>query len=295
MPGALPFRRERKMKKLVLVATLASVLTCFSQGELLSTQFKRQRIISLAPSTTEILFGLSLDDEIVGITIFCNYPPEALKKEKIGTFSQPNIEKILSLKPDVIFATGLEQAPAVERLRQLKLKVYVSDPSNIEELFNSIKEIGKLTYREIEAERLIALMKTEIEKIRAQVKLTPPNKRPKVFIEIWHDPLMTAGRGSFINELITLAGGINIAQDISTAYSYFNLEQLIDRNPDLILLAYRDNKEAQDIVKNRFGWEGIKAVKNDRVYNDINPDLFLRPGPRLVEGLKEIHKRLHPE
>lgn len=281
------------MKKWLLLTNFVLLLICLGQKELLSAEIKKQRIISLAPSTTEILFSLGLDDEIVGVTTFCNYPVKALAKEKIGTFSQPDIEKILSLKPDLIFATGLEQASTVEKLKQLELKVYVSDPSNIEELFNSIIEIGRLVFREKEASDLISQMKIKIAQIRIKSKSIPQDKRPKVFIEIWNDPLMTAGEGSFVDELISLAGGINIAYDVPRAYSYFSPEQVIKRNPDCIILGYMGKDKGQDIIGNRLGWKKIKAVKNNHIYNDINPDLFLRPGPRLVEGLEKIHKKLY--
>jgi len=252
------------------------------------------RIISLAPSTTEILFALGLDDEIVGVSSFCNYPAQAKTKEKVGTFSQPNIEKILFLKPDVIFCTGLEQAPIVRELTHLNLKVYVSDPSNLEELFNSIRDIGKLTDKEREAGILIKKMQASIAEVDSQVRLIPQKNRPKVFVEIWADPLMTAGEGSFIDELITLSGGVNIAADTKRAYSYFSPEQVIIRNPDFIILTYMSKEQPLKMVRSRLGWGKISAVKNNHIYNDINPDLLLRPGPRLIEGLKELYKRLHP-
>ena len=267
----------------------------FALYSLGSSEPKKLRIISLAPSTTEILFSLGLDDEIVGVTTFCNYPPQAIKKEKVGAFSNPNIEKIISLKPDLIFATGLEQAPTVERLKQLKLKVFISDPSSIEELLTSIIEIGKLTNREKQAEVLVGQMKAGIERMKTKIKLIPLEKRPKVFIEIWHDPLLTVGKDSFVDELISLAGGINIAYDSPRPYSYFSPEQVIKRNPDCIILGYMVNDEAMKTINNQFGWKEIKAVKNNAVYNDINPDLFLRPGPRLIEGLEKIHKKLYPK
>ncbi|MBL7197970.1 MAG: cobalamin-binding protein [Candidatus Omnitrophica bacterium] len=283
------------MKKIILLINLTLIIICFSQLGLVSSETKKQRIISLAPSTTEILFSLGLDDEIVGVTTFCNYPPEAIKKEKVGAFSDPNIEKILSLKPDLIFATGLEQAPTVERLKQLKLKVFVSDPSSIDELFTSIKEIGKLTHREKQAEALVNQMKTKIEQIGAKIHHIPLDKRPKVFIEIWHDPLLTAGKDSFVDELISLAGGINIAYDTPRAYSYFSPEQVIKRDPDCIILGYMVTEKAMHAINKQFSWKEIKAVKNNSVYNDINPDLFLRPGPRIVEGLEKIHMKLYPK
>ena len=174
------------------------------------------------------------------------------------------------------------------------MKVYVADPSNTEELFNSIKDIGKITGKVKEAENLIKNMETEIEEITSKVKLTPEGKKPKVFIEIWHDPLTTAGKGSFIYELLTLAGGVNIAHDTKRPYSIFSQEEVIKRNPDCIILAYMDKEEPIKLVGERFGWRNISAVKNNRLYNDINPDLLLRPGPRVVQGLKEIYKRLYP-
>jgi len=252
------------------------------------------RYISLAPSTTEILFALGLDERIAGVSVYCNYPPKTKDKEKIGEFSQVNMEKVLALRPDYIFCTGLEQAPIITELRRLNLKVYVADPRNMQELFNSIHDIGKITGKVKEAESLVKDMKSEIEEISSKVKLIPKSKRLKVFIEIWHDPLTTAGKGSFIDELITLAGGVNIASDTKRAYSIFSPEEIIKRNPDCIILTYMDKEKPAKLVAERFGWKEISAVKNNRLYSDINPDLLLRPGPRVVQGLKEVHKRLYP-
>ena len=283
------------MKKEVLLVIVILETFLLSNSRAFTLETPRQKIISLAPSTTEILFALGLDEEIIGVSTFCDYPPEAKDKEKVGTFSQPNIEKILFLKPDIIFCTGLEQAITVRELRQLNLKVYVSDPTNIDELFTSIKDMARLIHKEKKAEGLIKNMKIKIEEINLKVKSVPQEKRPKVFVEIWHGPLMTAGKGSFLDELIYLAGGINIAHDTKRPYSYFSLEQIIKRNPDCIILGYMDSGENQIKVGERFGWREIKAVKNNRIYNDINPDLLLRPGPRLIEGLEEIYKRLYPK
>jgi len=251
------------------------------------------RIISLAPSTTEILFALGLDKEIVGVSEFCNYPPKALTKEKVGTFSQPNIEKILSLGPDIIFCTGLEQAPLAENLKKLKLNVIISDPSNINSLLVSIAEIGKLTNKKNQADSLIKHMQESINEIKSRTAKIPEEKKQKVFIEIWHNPLNTAGKGSFINELIELAGGNNIAYDLKTAYGSFSPELVIKRNPDCIILAYMVKDNPGSELKARAGWNKIAAVKNNRVYGDIDPDILLRPGPRITEGLREIYKKLY--
>ncbi|MFH1507949.1 MAG: cobalamin-binding protein [Candidatus Omnitrophota bacterium] len=251
------------------------------------------RYISLAPSTTEILFSLGLDEEIVGVSSFCNYPPQAQEKAKIGDFSNPNIEKILSLKPDYIFCTGLEQANVVLKLRQLGLKVYVFDPVNIRELLATISETGSITNRREQAQELTQRMRQRIEEITSLTKLISQEKKPKVFIEIWHDPLTTAGEGSFVDELIDLAGGVNIAHNTKRPYSTFSQEEVIRRDPDYIIMAYMDKEQPVKLVEKRFGWDSISAVRNKRIYNDIDPDLLLRPGPRIVQGLEELYKKLN--
>lgn len=281
------------MKKHTLL--IISIISIFlSTKSLSASEIQKPRFVSLAPATTEILFALGLDSEIVGVSSFCNYPLEAQKREKIGTFSQPNIEKIVSLKPDVVFCTGLEQAPIVEKLNHLNLKVYVSNPNNIKELFDSIEKIGVITERQKKAHALIKSMKHSIEAIYSKTKSISERNKPKVFMEIWSAPLTTVGRDSFVNELITLAGGINIAQDTKKAYSYFSPEQVIKRNPDCIILTYMANEMPIETVSRRLGWQEISAVKTKRVYNDINSDLLLRSGPRLVDGLRELHERLYP-
>lgn len=275
------------LKKLFIALLVVSLLAKVSLAA--------ARIVSLAPSTTEILFALGLDGEIAGVSSFCDYPLEARKKDKVGSFSRPNIEKIIFLKPDIVFCTGLEQAPIIDKLSRLKIKVFVSHPANMKELFASIREIGAVVNREKEAEALIQGMKAKIEKVTAKTALVAEENKPRVFIEYWNNPLMTAGPGSFIDELISLAGGRNIAYDTKRPYSYFSPELVVKRNPDCIILAYMVNEEAAQAIKARLGWQEISAVKNNRVYADIDSDLILRPGPRIVKGLAELHKRLYPE
>ncbi|MBU0503718.1 MAG: cobalamin-binding protein [Candidatus Omnitrophota bacterium] len=285
------------MRKTVLIVSLFLFLTGQSPkggsiADAGTAPVDNPRYVSLAPSTTEILFALGLDQEIIGVSSFCDYPKKAGEKEKIGDFSNPNIEKILSLKPDHIFATGLEQSAAIDKLRKIGLKVYVSDPVNIRELLESIKEIGVITNRQVQAEELINGIRSRMERVSLKVNLVPKEKWPKVFMEIWHDPLTTAGNGSFVDEIITLAGGVNIAFDTSRPYSIFSQEEVIKRDPDYIIIGYMDRKSALDSVRNRFGWDKIKAIRNKNVYNDIDPALIFRPGPRFIDGLEEIHKRI---
>ncbi|MCM8799980.1 MAG: cobalamin-binding protein [Candidatus Omnitrophica bacterium] len=272
------------------LTSLLLIIFCLSKS--ISAEEKKLRIISLAPSTTEILFALGLDDEIVGVSSFCNYPKKALKKPKVGSFSQPDIERIVLLRPDIVFCTGLEQSFFIQRLKELNIEVFVSDPNSIEELFNSIINIAKRIDRLKEAELLILKMKGEIEKISLKNKTFSKNRRPKVFIQLWHHPLITVGKYSIIDELIFLAGGLNITHHIKGPYSHFSLEELIYYNPDIIIFTYMDQRINKYILNNYFGWKYITAVKRGNLYQDIDPDTILRPGPRLIEGLKEIYKRL---
>ncbi|MBP6920814.1 MAG: cobalamin-binding protein [Candidatus Omnitrophica bacterium] len=252
-----------------------------------------ERYISLAPSTTEILFALGLGERIVGVSSYCNYPEEAKTKPVMGDFSHPNIEMIFSLKPDHIFCTGLEQGLVITELRRLNLNVYEADPANMDDLFETINDIGRITAREKEASALIESMKQDIAAVAAQAKAIPPENRVKVFIEIWQQPLMTAGKGSFVDELITIAGGINIAHDVIRPYCNYSSEKVVEQDPGCIILTYMDATPALKTVQGRTGWSRITAVKNGRVYNDINPDLLLRPGPRITEGLRTVHERLY--
>jgi len=274
------------MKKIIL--SLVFVFFILSNAQAAS------RYISLAPSTTEILFALGLGEDVVGVSSYCNYPPETKNKAKVGDFSHPNIEKIISLNPDYIFCTGLEQAPVIEELKHLKFNTYVADPANTEELFKTIADIGAITYREKEAAALIRKMKDDIAQVGADIQLIPQGKRVKVFVEIWHEPLMTAGRGSIIDTIITLAGGINVAHDVPRPYCNFSAEKVVSLDPQVIILAYMDRESPLKLVEGRFGWANIAAVRNKRVFNDIDPELLLRPTPRITEGLKKLYKKLYP-
>ncbi len=280
------------MKKIFNLIFL-SLLGCLLCGLPSEAQNRTLKIISLAPSTTEILFALGLGGQIIAVSQFCNYPPEALTKKKTGTFSDPNIEIILSLKPDIIFCTGLEQAPVIEKLKKLNLNIYVSDPKDIEGLLKSIEEIGLLTGRQKEAASLIENMRKELEIIRKKTDSIAKDKRRKVFIEIWHDPLLTAGQGSFIDEMIAYAGGINIAHDTIRPFSCFSPEQVIKRNPDCIIIGYMNEKKSIELIKNRPGWQQISAIIHNRIYDDIDPNLFLRPGPRVILGIKKLYERIN--
>ncbi|MDD5738094.1 MAG: adenosylcobinamide-GDP ribazoletransferase, partial [Candidatus Omnitrophica bacterium] len=161
------------------------------------------RIVSITPATTEIACALGLEKELVGVSTFCDYPPSVKNKEKIGSFSDPNIEKIIMLKPDAVLATGLEQAQAVEKMKKLGLNVIPVEPGDFEGLFRSVTEIGKACGKEKRASELVRDMRRSLDSLRGKVSGIGASLRPKVYFEIWNDPIMTAGKGSFIDEMIS--------------------------------------------------------------------------------------------
>ncbi|NLU10479.1 MAG: cobalamin-binding protein [Tepidanaerobacter acetatoxydans] len=253
-----------------------------------------ERIISLAPSNTEILFTLGLEDRIVGVTDFCDYPEAAKSKEKIGGFSEPNIEKIISLQPDLILATSMHQKP-VEELEKLNVPSVVLDPKDFEDVFTSIEIIGKATGQDDKAAAIVGDLKARVKDVDDKVIKLTEDERPKVYYEIWPSPITTAGPGTFVNDIIQRAGGENIAKDAKKAYPQYSQEMIVAKNPDIIIFSHHgsSNQSAEDIL-NRQGWESIEAIKNNKVFY-VEENLVQRATPRLVDGLEQLAMMMHPE
>jgi len=253
-----------------------------------------ERIISLAPSNTEILFTLGLEDRIVGVTDFCDYPEAAKSKEKIGGFSEPNIEKIISLQPDLILATSMHQKP-VEEFEKLNVPSVVLDPKDFEDVFTSIEIIGKATGQDDKAAAIVGDLKARVKDVDDKVIKLTEDERPKVYYEIWPSPITTAGPGTFVNDIIQRAGGENIAKDAKKAYPQYSQEMIVAKNPDIIIFSHHgsSNQSAEDIL-NRQGWESIEAIKNNKVFY-VEENLVQRATPRLVDGLEQLAEMMHPE
>ena len=255
-----------------------------------------QSIVSLAPSNTEILFALELGDRVMAVSEYCNYPLEAQNKIKIGGFSTVNIEKVVSLRPDFVLATGGVQEAVVEELGRLGLTVIALNAKSIEDVFENIRLVGKAA-GELEAARELRVnLEQRIKAVTDKTKDLPDSQRPRVFYEVQYEPLMTAGPGTFIDDLIHLAGGVNIASDAAAKYPVYNLETLIERNPEVIIISFWHGSIAASVeaVKSRKRWQIIDAVKNNRVYG-INADIVSRPGPRIVDGIEEMARFMHPD
>ncbi|MCL5075769.1 MAG: cobalamin-binding protein [Chloroflexi bacterium] len=250
-----------------------------------------QRIVSLAPSNTEILFALGLGDKVVGVDEYSDYPAEAKTKAKVGSFSKINLEKVVSLAPDLILATNIHVKTIVPELEKRGLTVVVLQPQNIEAVLNNIALVGKLSGKTKEAAALTADIQKRLTNIATKTKTA--SSRPRVFLELSPD-LITIGPGTFIDDLISRAGGENIAAEAKTAWPQLNQETIVLKDPQVILLADHPAGETPEKVKSRPGWQNISAVKNGRIVV-LNPDLVNRPGPRVIEGLEMMAKAIHPE
>lgn len=254
-----------------------------------------QRVISLAPSNTEILFALGLGDKVVGVTEFCDYPPEVKEVEKVSGV-EPNLEKIVELQPDlVVYIGGAAQLEKAQAMEELGLKVLILAPSDIEGIFADIELVGKATGTEDKARELVAQLRRRVEEVTT--KVAGAEDKPLVFYEVdATDPSRpyTAGPGSFIDALITMAGGVNLGGSAEMEWAQFSAEEIIAQDPQIIILGDANYGVAPDSVRARPGWEAITAVKNGAIY-PIDDILVSRPGPRIVEGLEELARIIHPE
>lgn len=250
-----------------------------------------ERIVSLAPSNTEILFAIGLSDNVVGVTSFDDYPQEVLEIEKVGDFTGINLEKIIELTPDLVVNYGPGDDEENARLREAGIEVIGFEPESIDEIIKTINKIAQLTGKTQEASRLTESMIEKRDEIINKVK---DAKKVRVFYEIWHDPLMAAGPGSFMDHLMTLAGGDNIAKDAQDEYPQFDLEQLIERNPDVYLTSADMPEKTPETMMARPGFENISAMKSGRVHV-LDANIVSRPGPRIVEALEIVAKAIHPE
>jgi len=255
-----------------------------------------KRIVSLAPNLTEILFALGLDEQVVGVTLHCNYPPAAAEKSKVGTFWQPNIEAVIAAKPDLVVALRFtQQRDIAERLTRIGYDCLTVNVDKVGEVFEAIKKIGSATSRHTQAAELASHLRTKLNQLSA---LMATNERLKVLWVIDRDPLRVAGRDTFVNELIKLAGGENAIGPTVHKYPPIGSEQVIACAADVIIepaMASESVAEQQRTAIEYWSrFKNVPAVANQRVYV-IPPDTVCRLGPRLYEGVEMVARCLRPE
>jgi len=255
-----------------------------------------QRIISLSPSNTEILFALGLGDKVVGVTEYCNYPQEAATKSKVGGFSTVDIEKVVSLEPDLVLATNIHSKTVIPALEKLGLTVVALIPTSLSEMLDSITLVGRITGQNKQAAEMVSDLRSRIEVVTDKTQTLSSKQRPRVFYITWHDPLMTAGMGTLADDVIANAGGQNIAYDISGDKT-IDLETAIYRDPQVIVasVGMGTGEELPWLyVQTETRLKNTQALLNDRIYK-IDGDLIHRPGPRIVDSLEQMAHFIHPE
>ena len=252
-----------------------------------------QRIISMAPSVTEMLFALGLGSRVVGVSRFSDYPPEVQNLPKVGPYVDIHLEAVLGLNPDL--AIGVEDGNphhVTSKLRELHIPVYITNPRDFQGVLHSLESLGELLGAEERAAALVGDMKRRLECIRS---LTSGLPRPKVLLQIEHTPLVTVNRDTLQSKLIELAGGDNPAQGEPVHYPRYSMETVLQSQPDVIIISTMlDQSSLQSEIDGWKRYSVLPAVRNGRIYA-ISPNIIARAGPRIIQGLEAMFKMIHPE
>lgn len=282
-----PFTTAILSITLLLQAFAPAAVQCSN----LSSDRKTPRIISLAPSNTEMLYSLHAETGLIAVSDICDFPPAAKSKEKAGSFTSAKMEKIVNLHPDLVLLVSGQESIA-SNLKKHGIKTLTLDNSSIEKIGNNLIELGKASHREAEAAHLSLAFNKSLAELH---KLTASSStKPRVFICVWPNPLMSAGKSSYMNEGITVAGGTNSTADLPQAYPRVNPERLLKIKPDMVLVP---QEQAKDKFWTRAPWTAMSAVKTNHVYvlPQHETDCLNRPTLRFVDALYWLAIRLHPE
>lgn len=255
-----------------------------------------QRIVSLSPSNTEILFAVGAGDEVIGVTTYCDYPPEAARREKVGGFlgETISVEKILSLGPDLVVSDGIIHRSVVLALENAGITVFANEPESFDAVCASIETVGRLTGHETQARTVTEDMRRRLAAVREKVSAVAPSEKPSVFWIVSENPLMSAGDATLISELISLAGGRNIFSGAGPQWPEVGGEQVIKSNPSVIMgPGGHGSGLTMERIRRRTGWERVEAVASGRIFL-VDANIASRAGPRLAEAVEIIAKALHP-
>ena len=243
------------------------------------------RVVSLAPSLTEIICAIGAADLLVGRTSACDYPPEVVKHVPVvGGFGAPSLERLLAVKSSLVLDVALADEVTGRKIENLGIRRQRINCSTLDSIPKAILSVGRALGREEKASQVAGAFRTELARLRREQP--PAGKRPTVFVEIWPDPVMTAGRKSLVSELVTLAGGRNIGDELTQEYARVSTEWTVARDPEVVLCLYDVTAaKAQAANQERTGWKTMRAVRNGRVYSGFDLNLLLRPGPRVLLGV----------
>jgi len=251
-----------------------------------------QRVVCLAPSLTETVYALGLGTIVVGVTDFTDYPPEAQSKPSVGGLADASIERIVSLRPDLVLSLGvINREETVDELGHLGIPVYVVNPQGLHGILESIQHVGDALNRSGEAQRLLQHLEEQRAAIAVRVAKLP---RPKVLAVIWYDPVITAGSNSYITDVITAAGAQSVTADMAQVWPQISLEEVLRRAPDVVLLVRGVHGGiTEEDLRSHAGWDQLKAIHDHHVIY-MGERLF-HPSPVVFEALEQLAKKLHPE
>ncbi|MFQ5664020.1 MAG: ABC transporter substrate-binding protein [Terriglobia bacterium] len=277
----------------VLAAEKAQTRTVIDEtGRAVRVPARIERIVSLAPSLTEIVYALGLEKRLVGVTNQCDFPRAARRKPKVGDVINPSVEKILELKPDVVLGTTAgNRRETVQALERLGVPLYGIAPRTVEDIFASIRHLAELAGVPQAGEELAARLRARLAALEARLGTS---ERPAVLFILWLEPLLTAGGDTFLNDVLRRAGAEAVTADLPQSWPRLSLEEVIERDPDYLVLPRTHSLQARLArLVHREPWRGLRAVKQQRVVWLDDP--VLRPGPRIVDAIEELARALHPE
>lgn len=276
-----------------LVAITQEKFTKDSLGTTFELKNPPQKIVSLSPATTEMLYFIGAGSRVVGVTRYCNFPEDAKKKEKIGGIIDVDIEKILRIQPDIVFATRGNPLEIVRRMKTLGIKVFAIDTGErMEDIFEAIRKISLVTGDFQKCAGRISELENRVKRI--QKKTEEAKLKPKVFLKLGSKGLWTGGRRTFVNDLILKSGCKNVA-DFKDGWFEINIETIISKNPDIIIILSKNKEDFVSTKKFLLSLAGVStlnSVRNERIF-PLNVDLVERPGPRIVDALEEIYRICH--
>ena len=264
-----------------------------AMGREVTLKEEPKRIVTLAPSLTEILYFLGLGDRVVGVTRFSYYPPEARLKPQVGSYIDLNVEKIISLAPDLVIGTADGNQPGVvDLLEQAGIAVFIVNPRNIRQTIDTVAIMGRLCGVTERANTLSKQLSRRVDRI---IDKTKSRRKPLVFLQINLKPIMTVNKHTFLHDLVKLAGGRNMTEDEPITYPRISLEEVIRKKPEVIIISSMERGGRFEVARLEWlKWTSIPAVKNGRVHL-IDSDLIDRPSPRIIEGLEVMARFIHPE
>ena len=278
---------------LLLLPGSACALTIVDQtGRTLTLPAPPRRIVSLVPSVTEVLYAIGAQDALVGVTDFCDYPPEARGKPHVGDMLSPNLETLVTLKPDLVVATRSgNREETFDQLKRLGVAVYLVDPITVDDVLRLVADLGELTDHRERAAAVAKDLERRIADVRERVAGRP---QPRVLYVLWPEPLIVPGKGSLVTELIALAGGASVTADQGQGYPRMSLEAAVGRAPEVIVLARHGSRSGPAVRQQWERLQSMPAVKSGRLYM-ADGDLMHRYGPRVVVGLESLARMIHPE